>query len=155
MTDAPPTATTLLVGALADLRAAAGLLRTADTALVERPTDLANVRWAVRLFVFRKRKAAADAPEQFWSNLYEAQRRCQASDAALQQLFAQYGDWPAVERLRAELDDAGHGTILPALDVRAEPGDELETSASLRPTVARMRVCEPRMVSAIQEVATR
>lgn len=155
MTDAPPTATTLLVGALADLRAAAGLLRAADLALADAPTDLSNVRWAVKLFVFRKRKAAADAPELFWSNLDEAQRLCQASDAALQQLFTSHGDLPEVVGLRTELDEAGYGTILPALDVRAEPGDELETSASLRPTVARMRVCEPRMVSAIQALATR
>jgi hypothetical protein len=155
VTDASPSATALLVGALADLRAAAALLRSADAALAARPTDASNARWFVRLFVLRKRKDGADAAELFWLNLEQARGLCVTSAASLERLFAMHGDDPDVGQLRSDLAEAGHAAILPALDVRSVPGEEMETSVALRPTVARMRICEPRMVSAIQTLATR
>ncbi|MGB8858521.1 MAG: hypothetical protein WCC60_04665 [Ilumatobacteraceae bacterium] len=148
-------ATAVLVAALDELRAAAGLLRDADVALSQRPTVASNARWFMRIFVMPRRTPASSADDLFWTNLERARNHCEASEAALASLVAAHGTEPVVAGLLDELKDAGHATILPALQLPdVAVGEEAEASTALKPVVARMRICEARMVQAIKTLAT-
>ena len=56
-------------------------------------------------------------------------------------------------RLQEELGAAGYDRIHESLHENILAGNEAEASQALRPVVARMRLCEARMLAAIQGLA--
>ena len=53
-------------------------------------------------------------------------------------------------QLQRELGAADYESIRGALEENVEPGAEADAAERLRPTVARMRICENKMLAAIQ-----
>lgn len=153
MNDEQRAASSLIAVGLGGMRAGSVALRTADAALAARPTHASNARWFVRMFVLPRRAAVARADELFWTNLNIARDEHAACDQALSALFHQHGGLAAVERLQEELGAAGYDGIRESLHAHVIAGDEAEASQTLQPTVARMRLCESRMLSAIQALA--
>ena len=109
----------------------------------------------MRAFVLRQRSTAVDAADTFWSNLEFARASCAASAASLTLLFDEHAHDPLVQRLHTDLAEVGYSSIVPALHTEAIPGREAETSALLAPAVARMKVCEARLLGAMQALARR
>ena len=149
------TPTVLIASALDDLRAAARGLAESDRALAARPSAASNARWFMRMFVFRARETVSDPTETFWRNLEFARASCTASARSLALLYEQHGDDPVVRQLRDELAAVDQPGIVSALHATAVPADEAQASQQLRPVVARMKVCEARLLSAIQALARR
>jgi len=135
------------------MRAASTALRTADTALAARPTNASNVRWFMRAFVVRRAAANVGATELFWTNLEVARDQFAACDSTLSLVFRDHSALGVVMQLQAELGAAGYDGLRGALHEHVDADAEAEASELLRPTVARMRVCENRMLAAIQALA--
>lgn len=147
-------ASSLIAAGLSAIRVGSGALRTSDTALEVGPTASSNMWWFMRAFVARRPKSNVTAVEQFWSNLELARDQFAACDAALTVLFRDHSGLAEVMQLQTELGAAGYDSIRPVLNENVEAGAEIEASQQLRPTVARMRLCENRMLAAIQALAT-
>ena len=147
--------TVLIASALDDLRAAARALAESDMALAARPSAASNARWFVRLFVLRPRTPVTNPAEVFWRNLEFARASCSAAAGSLDALYEQHGDDSVVRQLRTDLAEVDQPGIVAALHGEAVPGLEAEASQRLRPVVARMKVCEARLLSAIQSLARR
>jgi hypothetical protein len=135
------------------MRTGSGALRAADVALAARPTNASNARWFMRMFVLRRQTAAVRAEELFWTNLEIAREQFAECDQAVSALSREHGNLGAVKRLQEELGGVGYDRIGAALDEHVVDGDELAASRQLQPTVARMRICETRMLAAIQALA--
>ncbi len=153
MNDAQRAASSLVAAGLSGMRAASSALRTADAALAARPTHASNARWFMRMFVLPRRAAAVRADELFWTNLDIAREQHAVGDDALSELFRERSGVVAVMRLEEELGAAGYDSIRESLYENVVAGDEAEASQRLRPVVARMRLCETRMLAAIQALA--
>jgi len=149
----PPTV--LIASALDGLRAAARVLTQSAGDLAVKPSSASNARWFMRAFVLRQRSTAVVAADTFWSNLEFARASCAASAASLTLLFDEHAHDPLVQRLHTDLAEVGYSSIVPALHTEAMPGREAETSALLAPAVARMKVCEARLLGAMQALARR
>ena len=144
----------LIAAGLSAMRAGSGVLREADVALAVKPTPASNARWFVRMFVLpRRTKDSVKPVELFWSSLEQARDQFESCDAMLSRAFSIHGDIPAVAALQAELGAAGYEHIRPALHAHVVSGAEADGSQLLQPTVARMRLCEARMLAAIQALA--
>jgi hypothetical protein len=154
MNEEQRSASTLIGAGLSAMREGSGALRTSDTALEVGPTRSSNVWWFMRAFVARRPKSNVGAVEKFWTNLEVARDQFVACDSALTVLFREHGDLAEVLQLQTELGAAGYDRVGPALQANVEPGAEIEACEQLRPTVARMRLCENRMLAAIQALAT-
>ena len=114
-----------------------------------------NARWFVRVFVLpRRTKDSVKPVELFWSSLEQARDQFDSCDTMLSRAFSIHGDIPAVAALQAELGAAGYEHIRPALHAHVVSGAEADGSLVLQPAVARMRLCEARMLAAIQALAT-
>ena len=144
----------LIAAGLSAMRAGSAALREADVALAVKPTPASNARWFVRMFVLpRRTKDSVKPVELFWSSLEQARDQFESCDAMLSRAFSIHGDIPAVAALQAELGAAGYEHIRPALHAHVVSGTEADGSQLLQPTVARMRLCEARMLAAIQALA--
>ena len=154
MNDEQLAASSLIAAGLRALRAASRALRTADAALAARPTNASNARWFVRMFVMPRRAAAVRADELFWTSLDGARDQHAVCDEALSTLFRDFARYEAVMQLQGELGAAGYDGIRESLHRNVTAGDEAQASLQLRPVVARMRLSENRMLSAIQSLAT-
>jgi len=153
MNDEQRAASSLIAAGLGGMRTASSALRTADAALAARPTRASNARWFMRMFVLPRRAAGIRADELFWANLDVARDQHAASDEALATVFREYSRHEGVMRLQEELGAAGYDGIRESLHENVSAGDEAEASQQLRPVVARMRLCETRMLAAIQALA--
>lgn len=155
MNEAQRDASGLIAAGLSAMRAGSGPLREADVALTVKPTAASNARWFVRMFVMpRRTKGGVDATKLFWTSLEQAREQFDSCDTMLLRAFSVHGDIPAVALLQAELGAAGYEHIKPALHAHVVAGAEADGSQLLQPTVARMRLCEARMLAAIQALAT-
>lgn len=143
----------LIAAALSAMRAGSGTLREADVALAVKPTAASNARWFVRMFVLPRRATGVDATTQFWTSLEQARDQFDSCDTVLSRAFSVHNDIPAVATLHDALGAAGYEQIRPALHAHVVAGEETEGSQLLQPTVARMRVCEAKMLAAIQALA--
>jgi len=147
------TPSSLIVAGLGGMRTASSALRTADLALAARPTHASNARWFMRMFVLPRRAAAVRADELFWTNLDVARDQHAACDEVLATLFREHTSHEGVMQLQVELGAAGYDGIRESLHENVSAGDEAEASRQLQPVVARMRLCETRMLAAIQALA--
>ena len=154
MNEEQRSASSLIAAGLSASRVGSGALRTSDTALAAGPSNSDNVRWFMRAFVMRRAAANVTAVEDFWTNLELARDQFAACDASMSVLFRDHSGLPEVMKLQAEFGGASYDSIRPALHENVEPGGEAEASAQLRPTVARMKLCENKMLAAIQALAT-
>jgi len=107
----------------------------------------------MRAFVARRAATKVDAVELFWTNLDVARDQFSACDATLSVVFRDHHSVEPVAQLQVELGAAGYDGLRSALNENVEPGAEAVASELLRPTVARMRVCENRMLAAIHALA--
>jgi len=146
-------ASSLIAVGLDGMRAASSALRTTDAALAARPTQASNARWFVRMFVLPRHAAAVRADELFWTNLDIARDQHAVCEHALSTLFREHSSIEGVMRLQERLGAAGYDGIREALHENVAAGGEAEASQQLRPVVARMRLCETRMLAAIQGLA--
>lgn len=153
MNDEQLAASSLIAAGLGGMRAGSGALRTADAALAARPTQASNARWFIRMFVLPRRAAAVSPDELFWTNLDIARDQHAACEQALSTLFREHSSNGAVMRLQEELGAAGYDGIREALHETVVAGDEAQAAQQLRPVVARMRLCESRMLAAIHGLA--
>ncbi len=153
MNDEQREASSLVATGLSAMRVGTGALRAADAALAVRPTNASNARWFMRAFVVRRAVANVSAVELFWTNLELARDQFAACDASLSLVFRDHADLTLVMQLQTELGAAGYDSIRQGLHEIVGAGEEADASVALRPTVARMRVCESRMLAAIRELA--
>lgn len=107
----------------------------------------------MRVFVARRAATHVDAVELFWTNLEIARDQFSACDATLSVVLRDHHRLEPVTQLQVELGGAGYDGLRSALDANVESGAEAVASELLRPTVARMRVCENRMLGAIRALA--
>ncbi len=143
----------LVAAGLSAMRVGSSALRDADAALAVKPTAASNARWFVRMFVLPRRSTGVNAVELFWTSLEIARDRFAECEVAIADLLQRHSTLPAVKRLREELDVAGYDGIAAALHENVAAGDEAAASSQLQPFVARMRICETRMLAAIQALA--
>lgn len=146
-------ASELVAAGLSAMGVGSSALRDADAALAVKPTAASNARWFVRMFVLPRRSAGVNAVELFWTNLEIARDRFAECEVAISDLFEQHSSLAAVWRLQEELGAAGYDGIAAALKEDVAAGEEAAASLQLQPFVARMRICETRMVAAIQALA--
>ncbi len=154
MNDERREASALVAASLSALRSSGDALRAADTALAARPTHASNARWFMRAFVVRRAAASVSAVELFWTNLEISRDQLAACDATLSTVCRSHHTLEPVIQLQRELGTAGYESIRGALDENVEPGSEADASEQLRPTVARIRICENKMLAAIQGLAS-
>ena len=153
MNDEQRVASGLIAAGLSAMRVGSGALTSADAACAARPTNASNARSFMRVFVVRRANAGVTAVEQFWTNLELARDQFHACDAALSVAWRDHSGLELVARLQAGLRAAGYDGIGPALHENVQPGEEAQASGRLRSTVARMRLCENRMLATIQGMA--